>query len=192
MVVETGEDNGTETGEVNFNHRDNPKDREFDVFLLASTSKLPVSKSADNVPVASAWVYHGRGNGTSHHFRDKTVAVHTIKIRFEKIIEKGIKDINVPKVFEHTAHSFFLADPELARMPIDPSGEEQRIIKKTVNIPPSKGNLQGHLKYHRSFWKIEGIFRMQTCMTIQELKTNRDIYQFTLKDNKIFCKQTEV
>ena len=76
------------------------------------------------------------------------------------MIEKNTKEIDVPSLFKHTAHHFFLADPELAIIPIDPSGEDQRIMKKTVHIPPSKEDLQDHFQYHRFFWKIEGIFRI--------------------------------
>ena len=56
--------------------------------------------------------------------------MQTIKIRFEKMIEKGTKEIDVPNLIKHTAHKCFLADPELALIPIVLNGEEQRIIQK--------------------------------------------------------------
>ena len=62
--------------------------------------------------------------------------MQTIKIWFEKIIEKDTKEINVPNLSKHMADKFFLVDPELAIMPIDPSREEKRIIKKNCTYPP--------------------------------------------------------
>ena len=91
MIDETGGEKGTETGDENLKHKDNPNDKEFDVFLLAGTSKHPERKSASNVPSAPTHVYHRRGKDESIHFRDKTAAVQTIKICFEKMIEKDTR-----------------------------------------------------------------------------------------------------
>ena len=186
VIDKTGDENETETGE-----EINPFNPEnFDGFILAGTSKRFGQKGAGVIPPAPARLYHRRGKDSSRHFRDEMAAAQTIKIRFEKMIGKNTKEIDVTNLFKHTAHKFFLADPELAIIPINLNGEEHRIIKKIVHIPTSKEDLQVHFKYHKSFWEIKGIFHIQTHMTIQELKSNRDDYQF-LKDNKIFCKQTD-
>ena len=40
------------------------------------------------------------------------------------MIEKDTKEIDVPNLFKHMAHHFFLANPDLAVIPIDSTGED--------------------------------------------------------------------
>ena len=82
------------------------------------------------------------------------------------------------------------ADPDLVFLPIDETGEDQRVLKQIVHIPPGKKELERHFKYHTSLRKIEGIFRLQTARTINELKNDSKVYRF-LQDNRIYCRQTE-
>ena len=100
--------------------------------------KTPRKKGSGVVPTALAQVYHGRGRESSREFSNEMSAVQTIKIRFEKMIEKDTKEIDVPNLFKHTSHKFFLADPELAIIPIDSNGKDQRIIKKHCISPKAK------------------------------------------------------
>ena len=90
------------------------------------------------IPPAPAQVYHSRGRDSTREFTNETAAVQTIKIRFEKMIEKNMKEINIPSLFKHTAQHFFLADPELAIIPINPNGGDQRIMKKLYTSPQAK------------------------------------------------------
>ena len=106
-----------------------------DGVILAGSAKCPGRKGTGAIPPAPAQVYYSRGKDSSREFSDETAAVQTIKIRFEKMIEKNTKEIDVPSLFNHTAHHFFLANPELAIIPIDPSGEDQRIMKKRCISP---------------------------------------------------------
>ena len=106
-----------------------------DGFILAGMSKRPGRKGTGVIPPAPTQVYHGRGRDSTREFTNETAAVQTIKIRFEKMIEKNTKEIDVPSLFKHTAHHFFLADPELVIIPIDPNGEDQRIMKKICTHP---------------------------------------------------------
>ena len=59
-----------------------------------------------------------------------------------------------------------------------------------MHIPPEKKELESHFKYHTSLRKLEGIFKIQTVLTIQELKNDSKIYKF-LQENRIYCRQTE-
>ena len=70
-------------------------------------------------------------------------------------------------------------------MPIDDKGEDQRVLRQIVHIPPGKKELESHFKYHTSPRKIEGIFKIQTALTIQELKNDNKIYTF-LQENRIY------
>ena len=72
--------------------------------------------------------------------------------------------LKYPKIFSHYPYRFLRG------------GSEDN--EKNDAYPPSKKDLQGHFQYHRSFWKIEGIFRIQTRLTIQEIKSNRKVYHF--------------
>ena len=148
------------------------------------------AKIGRSVPPAPAQVHHGRGREDFRVDHDETRAVQTIKVRFEKILEHQTKQIDVPSLFKHTAHRFFQADPELVLLPIDDTGEDQRVLRQTVHIPPGKMDLESHFKYHTSQRKIEGIFKIQTALTIQELKNDHQIYKF-LQENRIYCRQTE-
>ena len=80
-----------------------------DGFILAGTSKRPRRKGTGVIPPAPAQVYHGRRRDSTREFISETAAVKTIKIRFEKMIEKNTKEIDVPSLFKHMAHHFFLA-----------------------------------------------------------------------------------
>ena len=62
----------------------------------------------------------------------------TIKVRFERILDQQTKTIDVPSLFKHTALTLFQADPDLVFLPIDDMGEDQRVLKQIVHIPPGK------------------------------------------------------
>ena len=101
VIDETG--GGSETEGDGTHHKVDGHDG----FILAGSAKRPERKGTGAVPPAPAQVYHGRGKDSSLEFSDDTAAVQTIKIRFEKMIEKNTKEIDVPSLFKHTAHHFF-------------------------------------------------------------------------------------
>ena len=64
------------------------------------------------------------------------------------------------------------------------------IIKKTIHIPPHRPEILEYFEYNTTQYKLEGLFRVRTSKSVQELKNSPGFMEF-LNTNRIWLKQTE-
>ena len=117
-----------------------------------------------------------------------TVSVR--KIRFEMMLQRDQNQIDVPLIFKHVIHRIFKADKSSVLLPVSAKDEVTALVTKSIHVPPNKKDLQHLFQYNINPRKVEGLFRIRTNLSIQEIKTNPEVMEF-LSNNKIWIKETQ-
>ena len=83
---------------------------------------------------------------------------------------------------------FFSADTDMCLLPLKAKGRTRVIIKK-VHIPPHRPETLEYFEYNTTQYKLEGLFKVRTTKSVQELKNSPGFMDF-LNTNRIWLKHT--
>ena len=100
------------------------------------------------------------------------------------IPQRHQNQIDVPLIFKHVLHRIFKADKSSVLLPVSAKDEVTALVTKSIHVPPKKADLQHLFQYNINPRKVEGLFRLRTNLSIQEIKTNPEVMYF-LSENKI-------